>query len=38
MREGNVNEGDDVVLEKKYKCDIIDEDSGQYPGRKDTGG
>ena len=38
VREGNVDEGDEVVLEKKYNCDITDEDSGQYPEGKDIGG
>ena len=38
FREGNFNECGEVALENKYKCDITDEDSGQYPGVGDIGG
>ena len=32
MREGNVDEGDEVVLDNKYKVVIRYEYYGQYPG------
>ena len=38
MREGNVDEGDEVVLEKKYKGNINYEDLRQSPGGGAIGG
>ena len=35
MREGNVDEGDEVVLENRYKENIMYEDYGQYTGVRD---
>ena len=37
MKEGNINKGDEVVLENKYKGDIRYKDLGQYPGIGDIG-
>ena len=38
LMEGNVDEGDEVVLENKFKGDIKYEDSGQSPEGGDIGG
>ena len=37
LREGNFDEGNDVVLENKYKGDIKYEDFGQSTGRVGIG-
>ena len=38
MREGNIDEGGEVVLENNYKFDIKYEDLVQYPGGGDIWG
>ena len=36
--EVNFDEGDDMVLENKYKIKMKCENSGKYPGGEDIGG